>query len=72
MTYGELPLELCYATLLRMAQLVDDQPSGSFVDLGSGEGRLTIAAARLAPKGVFTASKGIEIVNDARIGTCSV
>ena len=62
MTYGELPLELFQTTLSRIATHLDRK--GSFVDLGSGVGRLTIAASLLAPPGVFTGSKGVEIIQD--------
>jgi hypothetical protein len=62
MTYGEMSLELFDNTLQRLAALVD-RP-GSFVDLGSGVGRLTLAASMLAPQNVWQESIGIEIVPD--------
>ena len=78
MTYGELPLELFQETLQRISSALmksNRRSGGSFVDLGSGVGRLTIAAALLlaAPQQndnddvLFTESKGIEIVDDLHI-----
>ena len=64
MTYGELPLELFETALKTLARMTNSESNGSFVDLGSGVGRLTIAAAMMAPRGVWQESVGIEIVSE--------
>ena len=70
MTYGEIPLELFTATLTRCSELMADKPGhGSFIDLGSGVGRLVFAASMLSSaiesaNGIWTESVGVEIVPD--------
>jgi hypothetical protein len=65
MTYGEFPISFFLEILNVMASMLrdDGNQGGTFVDLGSGVGRLTLAASVLAPKDVWQESIGVEIVS---------
>lgn len=65
MTYGEFPISFFLEIINVMASMLreDGHQGGTFVDLGSGVGRLTLAASVLAPKDVWQESVGIEIVS---------
>jgi hypothetical protein len=80
MTYGEFPLSFYQDVLYIMADLllhdggageanthssvIGSKRGGTLVDLGSGVGRLTLAAALLAPPNVWKESVGLEIVSE--------
>jgi hypothetical protein len=67
MTYGEFPLSFYQDILYIMADLLgssSNKRGGTLVDLGSGVGRLTLAAALLAPPNMWKESVGLEIVSE--------
>jgi hypothetical protein len=71
MTYGEFPISFFLEILNVMASMLREDDGrhhehgrGTFVDLGSGVGRLTLAASVLAPKDVWQESIGVEIVSE--------
>jgi hypothetical protein len=69
MTYGEFPISFFLEIINVMASMLREDGGqqqqgggGTFVDLGSGVGRLTLAASVLLPKDVWQESIGVEIV----------
>lgn len=65
MTYGEFPISFFLEIINVMASMLRENghQGGTFVDLGSGVGRLTLAASVLAPKDVWQESIGVEIIS---------